>query len=555
MSLRRMQLRDFVIVQNLDLEFTQGFSVLTGETGAGKSILVDALQLALGSRGDAMVVREGAERTEICAEFATPPRVVEYLEQAGFAQEESTLLLRRVIDGQGKSRAWVNGSAATLTQLRELGELLVDIHGQHAWQSLTRPAAVRDLLDAYGGCDREAVTTAHASWRAASNALAQAKANASSIQSERERLQWQLDELAKLNPGSDEWESLNSEHARAANAQALLDAAQAALTALSDGDEAANASLHAAGRQLQSQAAIDPSMAEMAERVSAVQAQTQDLAHDLRQYIDRAAPDPARLGQLDERLSAWIGLARRMRCASADLPALGQGWATRLAQLDASVDLESLLKSEQQSEQTLRQMCKKLSNSRVAAAKRLSSAVTAQLQRLGMAGGVFEVALQPCEPSAHGAETVDFLVAGHAGTTPKPVGKIASGGELSRISLAIAVTTSELGIAPTLVFDEVDSGVGGAVAQTVGKLMKQLGAKRQVLCVTHLPQVASAADQHGLVQKISNRGQAPSSQIEWIQSQARVQEIARMLGGESLTPTTLAHAKELLTHRGEPSIV
>ncbi len=545
MSLRRIHLKDFVIVESLDLDLRSGFTALTGETGAGKSILIDALQLALGARADANVVREGTARADISAEFDCPSAARGWLEAAGFEVDDA-LLLRRVVDAQGKSRAWVNGGPATATQLRELGEVLVDIHGQHAWQSLMRPAAVRELLDDYGRVDSQPMKKAFGDWRAAADALEAASEAKSRSQTEGERLRWQLDEVAKLKPGLDEWAPLNAEHAKAANAQGLVDAATAALNALSEHDDNAVRHLFDATRQLSAQAGIDESLAALAQQLQEATAVVEDASHTLRAYIGKGGPDPTRLGELDDRISLWLGLARRMRCPPAELPALAATWHEQLTRLDAASDIESLSKLEQQTQSILRPTADRLTKQRQKAAEGLSKAVTAHMQNLGMAGGLFEIALLPQPVTAHGGEEIEFRVAGHAGATPRAVGKVASGGELSRLSLAIAVTTSELGHAGTLVFDEVDSGVGGAVAETVGHLMKQLGRHRQVLCVTHLPQVASAADHHGVVSKNSSSQAAPSSTVTMVHSEARVLEIARMLGGEKLSGATIAHAKEML---------
>ena len=546
MSLKRIALRDFVIVRELELDLAEGFSVLTGETGAGKSILVDALQLALGARAEATVVREGAARAEISAEFDLPPALVPWLEEAGF-ETLDTLLLRRSIDSQGKSRAWINGSTATATQLREAGEQLVDIHGQHAWQSLTRPASVRALLDGYAGLDTARLQQLWTRWRAAQKTLADARAAQDSLQRERERLAWQIGEVDKLAPGADEWDELNASHTRLSHAQALLDAAHSAQQLL-DGDEGGGArdSLSQAVDAMRGQEHLEPQFREIADVLASSLAQMEDAAHSLQTYLRKTDLDPERLAELDERMSSWLSLARRYKRAPAELPALLAAWKDELARLDAAADLAALEAAEKKESDAFLAEARALSKARAKAAPQLSKAVTQAMQGLGMQGGRFEVALEKLEsPTAHGLEEVSFLVAGHAGSTPRPVGKVASGGELSRIALAIAVTTSRIGEAQTLIFDEVDSGVGGAVAETVGRLMKQLGRDRQVLAVTHLPQVAACADHHLLVSKQSERG-ATASSVAPVEGEKRVAEIARMLGGERLSGTTLAHAKEML---------
>ena len=550
MSLQHIVLRDFVIVRELDLDLSNGFTALTGETGAGKSILIDALQLVLGARADTGVIREGATRTEICAEFSATPEVLAWLDAEGFADiaAEDGLLLKRTIDTQGKSRAWINGSPATATQLRALGDLVLDIHGQHAWQSLTRTEAVRGLLDAYAGVNLNQLTHAWTQWRQASQALTDARAAQATLQDERERLQWQMAEVDKLAPGADEWDELNSQHTRLSHAQALMEAAQNAIAALEDDDGGAVQLLDRAQDSLQKQTDVEPEFTALVDVLASSIAQAADVAHSLHSYLSRTELDPQRLQELDERLALWMSLARRFKRPPEELPALYQEWQQRLSQLDAATDLQALEAAQHKAEAAYQAEAKQISKARQQAAPKLANAITQAMQGLGMQGGRFEVQLDKADaPTASGLETIQFLVAGHPGSTPRPVGKVASGGELSRIALAIAVTTSQLGTAQTLIFDEVDSGVGGAVAETVGRLMKQLGVDRQVLAVTHLPQVAACADHHLVVSK-HNDAQGTASQVKALGADARVNEIARMLGGEKISDATLAHAREMLQH-------
>ena len=545
MSLRAMGLRDFVIVRSLDLEFSTGLSVLTGETGAGKSILIDALQLALGERADAGVVREGATRCEISAEFDTTAPVQLWLQAAGFEASDS-LLLKRTIDAQGKSRAWINGSAATATQLREVSEWLVDIHGQHAWQSLTRPDAVRGLLDAYSGIETKSLNGLWHDWRTSQQALEQAVQAQHNLSQERERLEWQISELDKLNPLPDEWETLNADHTRLSHAQTLLDAAQHALRELDNDDQGALAQLAKAQNLLADQASVEPEFQNLADVLASSLAQTSDAAHSLQAWLRRTDLDPQRLQSLDERMGLWMSLARRYKRQPADLAALIQSWRDELKRLELASDLAALEKTQLAAWQAYQTEARRVSQARGRGAPKLAKAITHAMQGLGMQGGRFEVALNKLpQAQSNGMEEVAFLVAGHAGSTPRPVGKVASGGELSRIALAIAVTTSALGQAQTLIFDEVDSGVGGAVAETVGRLMQQLGADRQVLAVTHLPQVAACAHHHWLVTKRSDKT-GSFSQLQAVTADERVQEIARMLGGDKRSDTSLAHAREML---------
>ena len=544
--LRRLSLRDFVIVAELEVEFGAGFSVLTGETGAGKSILVDALQLALGSRGDAGVVREGATRAEIGAEFDAPASIAAWLDEAGFEAGDS-LLLRRTIDAQGKSRAWINGSAATIAQLREAADHLVDIHGQHAWQSLTRGPAVRALLDAFAAVDAAPLAALWSLWKQAAEALARAGTQQAGLDRERERLAWQIGEVDKLAPGADEWAELEAEHKKLANAQSLIDAARQALAAVSEADDNADALTGRALHALGDVAEFDAQLAATIEVLQGAQAQLQDAAHTLSSYLHHTELEPQRLQALDERLSAWMGLARRYRRPPSELPELLAQWKGELKALDAAADLEALQRELARALAAFDAEAKRVSAARRAAAPKLANVVTQAMQQLGMAGGRFEVALlRQDTPQSFGLESAEFLVAGHAGSTPRPLAKVASGGELSRIALAIAVTTSQLQSAGTLIFDEIDAGVGGAVAETVGRLMKQLGRDRQVLAVTHLPQVAACADHHFVVSKQARDG-ATLSDVRAVGGEVRVAEVARMLGGERLSNTSLAHAQEMLS--------
>ena len=578
--LRRLSLRNFVIVSALDVEFDAGFTVLTGETGAGKSILVDALQLALGSRGDAGVVREGAARTEIGAEFDAPASLAAWLDEAGFeadADEPERLKLRRTIDAQGKSRAWINGSTATLAQLREAAEHLVDIHGQHAWQSLTRAPSVRVLLDTYAGVDTRALAGHWTQWKLATDALAAADTQQAARERDRERLAWQIGEVAKLAPGADEWAELEAEHRKLANAQALIDAARAALEAISGADTATGVDPSAAasadtltGRALhalQDVTEFDPALAAMIDVLHSAQAQLQDAAHTLSSYLFDNDPEPQRLFALDERLAAWVGLARRYRCAPDELSARLAQWRTEMSALDAAADLAALQLECTRALAGFEAEAARVSERRCGAAPLLAAAVTHALQQLGMGGGAFAIAFTTHDtPQSFGRESAEFLVAGHAGSALRPLAKVASGGELSRIALAIAVTTSQVNTAGgaggnpvdaaatgALIFDEIDAGVGGAVAETVGFLMQQLGRDRQVLAVTHLPQVAASADHHFVVSKQLRDG-VTLSDVVAVSGALRVAEVARMLGGERQSTTRVAHAQEMLAQARDTGV-
>ena len=554
--LRRIALRDFVIVPTLDLELAAGFSVLTGETGAGKSILIDALQLALGSRGDAGVVREGAARADIAAEFDTPAALLPWLDEAGF-DRGSSLLLRRSIDAQGKSRAWVNGSPATLAQLREAAEQLVDIHGQHAWQSLTRPATARELLDSHAGISTAALAAAFVQRKASAQALTQARARGDDLAVERERLLWQIAELDRLDLEHQDWTQISAEHDRLAHAQALIDGVRLAIEALAGSERDAETLTARAADALVKVSAYDARLNPVIEVLGGALVQLQDASHSLNSYLAQAELDPARLADLDAQLSTWVGLARRFRRPPSELPVLLAQWRQDLAALDAASDLGALQAAAEGDEARYRAEALRVGAQRRSALPDLGDVVTQAMQGLGMAGGRFEIALSTApQPQSHGLETVEFLVAGHAGSTPRPLAKVASGGELSRLALAIAVTTlrgaesasdtaGDAGGAGTLIFDEIDVGIGGAVGDTVGALLKQLGRQRQVLAVTHLAQVAAWADQHVVVSKTQHDGRA-ASMVTPVSGQTRVTEVARMLGGQRMADTSLAHAQAML---------
>jgi DNA repair protein RecN (Recombination protein N) len=547
MSLRRIVLRDFVIVRSLDLELGAGFCVLTGETGAGKSILIDALQLALGGRSDSAVVREGTSRCEVAAEFDLPASQRSWLQEQGFSDDDDVLLLRRTVDAEGRSRAWINGSPATLTQLRALADGLVDIHGQHAWQSLTRTDAVRTLLDA-----TPALTCVSpvrpGRWRQARKALDEARERQSQLQQEGERLSWQIGELDKLAPAEGEWEELNTQHARLANAQSLIDARNLAVDALDEAEPSASALLHRALQALAGPGRIwNPALRPPSRpwRPRRPRSRTRCMACTSAWVTPSSIPKGWRCWT-----NAWAcGCHWR---AATDGPR--RNWPPCWPSGNVNWPMWTMRwtwphcsPTNDKAWQVFERECQSLT---VSAARRLPGCrprSPRSCSRSACRVAVSRSDLQTlAEPQAHGMEQVEFLVAGHAGVSPRPVGKVASGGELSRIALAISVVTSRLGQAPTLIFDEVDSGIGGAVAHTVGRLLRQLGADRQVLAVTHLPQVAACGDRHLLVRK-QQATDGTFSEVLPIEAEARVTELARMLGGGERSEVSLAHARELLT--------
>ncbi|SFZ77865.1 DNA repair protein RecN [Chitinimonas taiwanensis] len=545
-----LRLRDFVIVDELELTFEHGFSVLTGETGAGKSILIDALSLLLGERADAGVVRQGAEKADLAAEFAIAGRseLARLLHDYDLVGEDDVLLLRRSIDASGRSRAFVNGTPATLAQLRELGEFLVDIHGQHAHQSLLRHEAQRNLLDAFAGQTEQAraLRVAFQHWKQAEEKLAQASRHAGEFAAERERLQWQIDELATLNIQPGEWAELQQEHGRLSHAASLIEGGQTALEALAEGEQNAQSLLAAVHGRLIDLARLDPALNETVELLATADANLSEAVHALRHYAGRVELDPERLGEVERRMDDIYRLARKYRVDAEQLAERLSAWRLRLEELGGDAGLENLEAAVAQGEAAYRKLAAPLSKARRSAADKLGKAVSSEMQQMAMAGSRFEISLQASPaPAAFGLEQVEFLVAPHANAPARPLAKVASGGELSRISLALQVVTSQVAEVPTLIFDEVDVGIGGRVAEIVGKLLKRLGQRHQVLCITHLPQVAASGDHQLQVAKTSSK-QAVSSQIQLLDRAGRIEEIARMLGGVDITETTRQHAREML---------
>jgi DNA repair protein RecN (Recombination protein N) len=548
--LRSLSIRDFVIVDRLELEFRPGFTVLTGETGAGKSILVDALDVVLGARADAGLVREGREKAEISAEFSGESLVslAGYLEQNDLAGEPGECLIRRLIEASGRSRAYVNGRQATVQQLREIGEFLVDIHGQHENQSLMRAVTQRQLLDGFADAAELAATVARAwqEWQALRNQRIAAETNARALADEREQMQWQIGELDGLGYQAEEWDTLQAEHRRLAHAASLIEAVQFSMEALSEGENCALGAVGAVQSKLAGMTDYDPALNEILGVIEPARIQIQEAVYSLRHYQNRLDLDPQRFKEVENRLDAIHACARKFRLRPQEIPERLHALKSRLAELDAGLDAAGLKEKEEKLHASYLAKGGELSAKRKKAAAGLARSVTAGLQQLAMSGGVFEVSLAPLsEGNANGLEQVEFLVSGHAGATPRPLAKIASGGELSRISLAIQAVTSRIAAVPTLVFDEVDAGIGGGVAEIVGRMLRELGSKHQIMCVTHLPQVAAAADHQWQVSKIAT-GKSVTSSVAALDRDGRVEEIARMLGGVKITETTRKHAAELL---------
>ena len=546
--LRRLFIRDYVIVDQLELEFAAGFVALTGETGAGKSILVDALSLALGERADAASVRIGCEKAEISAEFSVPAGnpLASWLRANDF--DEDNCLLRRVIEASGRSRGYINGVPATLTQLREVADFLADIHGQHAHHSLLRSDAQRQLLDGLAGQRPLAgeVAALHAAWRKAKEARLAAEKNAEANIREREMLAWQAKEVAALGFDAGGWAETTREHKRLAHAASLQAGVEETLEGLSEGEMAAMWQVERMGARLRQLIDYDPSLNGALETIEGAQIQLQEAAHVLRHYRDRLEIDPARLAEIESRIQAVHDAARKYRVPPEELPQLLAGWGARLIELETLQDAAALAEREAQAQRDYSARAEVLSKGRKKAAAALAKAVTEAMQQLAMPGGRFEAVLEKIpEGAAYGLENVEFRVSAHPGQPTGVMAKVASGGELSRIGLAIQVIASAAGNVPTLVFDEVDVGIGGGVAEIVGRLLKQLGGERQVLCVTHLPQVAAQADRQWTVAK-EGAGKGVVSRVTPLDREGRIEEIARMLGGVQITPTTRKHAAEML---------
>lgn len=548
--LKYLSIRDFVIVESLELDFAPGFTALTGETGAGKSILIDALSLALGERGDAAMVRAGCERAEISAEFdiGAMPHLQSWLREQELEGDEGVCLLRRTLDAGGRSRGFINGSSATLQQLRAAADFLLDIHGQHAHQSLLRADAQRELLDSHAGLSRdcEQVAEQYKTWQALLRRRTLLQQNAEAVAAERELLSFQRRELETLNFVQADWESLQAEHARLSHAANLLETAQFGVEVLSEADTACLAQLNALVARLRAGLEFDSSLRDTLTMLESAQNELQEAVYALRHYQEKLDADPQQLRAQEQRIADVTEAARKYRVKPEQLPQTLADIAARLDEMGGSADMAELSQQEVAAQGVYQAAAKKLSTARTAAAKKLSAEITAAMQTLAMQGGQFAVALLPLEVGgAHGLESVELQVAANQGSPLRSLAKVASGGELSRISLAIQVAASSAASVPTLIFDEVDSGIGGRVAEIVGALLKQLGRRHQVLCVTHLPQVAAQADHQWQVSKAVVQG-VTLSRIQVLGAEQRVEEIARMLGGATITETTRQHAAEIL---------
>jgi len=541
--LRALEVADFVLFQQASLELDAGFAVLTGETGAGKSLLVDAIELLVGGRGDAAVVRQGAEKAELSAEFDFDNKdLSRWLDESDLVGDPRKVILRRSIDRSGRSRCFVNGRAATLAQLREAGEFLLDIHGQHAHQSLLRAAAQRELLDAHAGARDLVLQTAdsYRTWKRLEEVALEAQKDFAAREAERADLEEKARELQKLNVREGEWAQVAAEHTRLQHGSSLLAGAQSSMEALTEAEGACLAQLNAVASRLRQLSAHDGALKTVVEMLESAEAQTAEAVRELRHYASRLDLDPEALREIEQRIEALHAAARKHRVRPEALHEFRSSLEKRLSELALSVDPEALKREVAAAKARYTAAAKKLSAKRRSAAQELSKSVSAAMQELAMAGGRFSVSLKALpEPSSFGAEEVEFEVSSHPSLPLRPLAKVASGGELSRVSLAVQMVAAKQSPVATLVFDEIDAGIGGAVADTIGRSLKKLGRERQVLCVTHLPQVAAAGDEQWSVARAGVK-----VKVQKLDRGARVAELARMLGGAE--STARKHAEELL---------
>ena len=542
--LRALEVRDFVIVEKTGLELDKGFTALTGETGAGKSILIDAIELLVGGRGDAGLIREGAERAELSAEFEVDQKtsVGRWLEESDLLGDPGSVILRRTIDRSGRSRCFVNGHAATLAQLKAAGEFLIDIHGQHEHQSLMRVAAQRALLDAHAGAEDLVKQTgeAYRDWKRLQTLAAEAEKNFAQREAERSRIEEDFKDLKKLGPREGEWQQVSAEHTRLQHGSSLLGGAQSALEALTEAEGAALSQLAAVANRLRALSAHDDRLKSVVEMLESAEAQAGEAVRELRNYASRVDLDPQALREVEARIEALHAAGRKYRVKPEELPARMAELEKRLAELELAVNPEALKREVAAAQERYAGVAKKLSAKRKSGADALGKAVTAGMQKLAMAGGRFSVSLRKIEDGgASGMEEVEFEVSSHPSLPLRPLAKVASGGELSRVSLAIQLVAASNSPVGTLVFDEIDSGIGGAVAETIGKALRQLGKQRQVLCVTHLPQVAASGNDQWSVLRSGVK-----VKVSRLDRGARIAELARMLGGAE--STARKHAEEML---------
>lgn len=545
-----LNIRNFVIVDKLDLEFSEGFTALTGETGAGKSILIDALQLLFGARSDTEVIRNGCDKADLAAVFSINETIKNWLNERDLAGVGEELVLRRTLDTKGRSRSWINGTPCSLSQLKELSHMLVVVHGQHAHQSLLRKGAQLEMLDAYAGLKLlvEEVRQAWSKWREAQKTLEEAREKEAINRAELERMKWFLNDLNELSPGKGEWSRINEEHTKLSRYGDIIEACESARHALTESDTSALELVDSAISSIENVSDIDPKLEKIFSQLTDAREIIDSASGDVEHYLSRTDFDEGRFEELDSRINLYLELARKYHLEPEELYEQSVLTAKKAEEMETLSDLSALFTKAHEAKAEYDKKAEELSRARRQSAVKMQRSITEVMQTLAMAGGSFEVAISPAEtPGATGKDLCEFLVAGHAGVPRRSLAKVASGGELARISLAIAVTDTMTSTVDTLIFDEVDSGIGGAVAETVGRLLAQLGENQQVLCVTHLPQVASCASHHFKIEKRSAKeGEAPTSNVYPLTHTQRVEEIARMLGGIKITEKTLEHAREML---------
>ena len=546
--LHSLHINDFVIVNKAEINFDSGFTVFSGETGAGKSILIDALSLALGARTNTNSVRNGAERTNIVAIFDANDNVNKWLQENDIVSDQE-LLLRRTIDAQGRSRAYINGIASTLSQVRELASKLIDIHGQHAHQNLLKGSHQRILLDNQSQCEDllQLVSQSYQDWQNAVKELDLAISESEQRQENLEKLHWHHEQISALGLAENEWQDITQKHKKLAHSQSILKACSNALNALDNDEDCTRSLLNLAFNEINGIAHHDKKLEEIANSIDSAMIICADIVSELNHYCNDLDIDPSSLDSVEQRMSEVFEISRRLNAEPEDLLEMQDKLEQEIATLQTSANLEELQKKVDLAFDKYEKAAQKLSKTRQKTAKTLANDVSQAMQELAMHGGSFGISLNPCQPSKHGNETIEFLVAGHAGAKQMPLAQVASGGELARISLALSVIASKAAQVPTLIFDEVDTGIGGKVAEIVGKLLQQLGQRHQVLCVTHLAQVAACAGNHFVVSKQSDKDNTISS-INKLDENQRIEEIARMLGGIKITATTKQHAIEMLNN-------
>ena len=551
--LRHLHIRDFAVIEELEVQFGDGMTVFTGETGAGKSIIVDALGLVLGDRADSSIIRSHCDSTEITAifEINDNPHIRNFLDEQGIKFEEE-LIFRRVISRDGRSRAYINSSPVPAQQLRELGESMIDIHGQHAHQSLLKREIQRQLLDEFGQHDKTArnVMDLYVEWQTTNDELARLLGHDDDRDARLALLQYQVQELQALNPVPAEITALEEEHNRLANINRLLESCQQALSQLTDDEHSILGQLSCVQHDLQGVIRFDQKLTSITDMLESAGIQINEAGSELTHYLGDLDLDPDRLRTVEERLDSLHDIARKHKVKPEELAEQLQKLGSDLKNLeDIEQRLTALEKTRDKALEKYWKAADELHAQRVKTAKHLGKAIKARLGELGMPGSRFQIEVQETErniPQRYGMDRIEYLVAINPGQAMYPLNKVASGGELSRISLAIQVIASKDKGLPTLIFDEVDAGIGGAVAEIVGNLLHGLAHNRQVFCVTHLPQIAALGDNHLLVNK-STHAETTLTQIISLDNEERVEEIARMLGGLKITEQSRAHARELLT--------